>query len=115
MTSLTHFVKLSSVKRYFIILQKQCPPTSQASSMYALALPQSNRSGCPQLDTDDAITSESDSVTGGYSAIGFSLLTALNNEFLQVYVKKIEGFKDEAGFMDKAGASSDASRYGIPH
>ena len=34
---------------------------------------------------------------------------ALNfNEFLQVYVTKIEGFKNEAGFMDKAGVSSDA-------
>ena len=99
---------VSSVDLSSVIL-KQCPLTMQASSMYALALPQSTRSGCPHLDTDDAITIESDSVTGCYSAIGFSLLNALTNEFLQVYVLRIEGFKDQAGFNDKAGASSDAS------
>ena len=70
--------------------------------MYALALPQSNRPGCPNLDTEDTITSQSDSEL--LSAIGLSLRI----EFLQVYVTKIEGFKNEAGFMDKAGVSSDA-------
>ena len=67
--------------------------------MYALALPQSNRPGCPNLDTEDTITSQSASES--HYALNF-------NEFLQVYVTKIEGFKNEAGFMDKAGVSSDA-------
>jgi len=74
--------------------------------MYALALPQSNRPGCPNLDTEDTITSQSASEL--LSAIGFSHYALNFNEFLQVYVTKIEGFKNEAGFMDKAGVSSDA-------
>jgi len=27
----------------------------------------------------------------------------MNNDFLQVYVDKIEGFSEAAGFMDKTG------------
>lgn len=76
--------------------------------MYALALPRSTRSGCPHLDNGPRSIVAGPEGWRTNKCSRFSILTALTT-FLQVYVKKIAGFKDEAGFMDKAGVSGDAA------